>query len=55
MNRQAVTLKRYGSAATYTGMGCLGEIARGGPGTVYLFDMLSDEHTNSEKSREALC
>lgn len=55
MNRQAVTLKRYGSAATYTGMGCLGEIVRGGPGTVYLFDMLSDEHTNSEKSREALC
>ena len=51
MNRQAVTLKRYGSAATYTGMGCSGEIEKGGAGTVYLFDMLSDEHTNSEKEQ----
>lgn len=49
MNRQAVTLRDMESVATYTGMGCLGEIARG-TGTVYLFDMLSNKHhTNSEE------
>lgn len=47
MNRQAVTLKRYGGAATHTGMGCCGEIARAS--TVYLFDMRSNKHTNSKR------
>lgn len=41
--------------ATYTGMGCLGEIAKKGAGTVYLFDMLSNKQHKQQKSREALC
>lgn len=44
---------RYGSAATYTDMGCLGEIARA-HGTAYPFDMLSNKHTNSEEQRSTL-